>query len=633
MFHQISEENFLKSIIKLLVVYLVFTTESIMSFQMRNLPIFLKRRVGFHNMNTFIPKPSYLISSSNTLMCSKLLHDEHVMDESSLDFKNHPALATKKYSIPTILVPSAQVHTIISKTEFKSYLANTMTELDGVHPRVKVVRRLDDSGILDQSILEKNDYEDKSMRLVLLRPDALLENQNTEEVKFLKSFSVGPNITVSLDYTSFPIQGILSEILPPSALPPPTGFEQVGHILHLNLKDHHKPYGKLIGKLLLDRFSPRISCVIDKVGEVAGPYRTYPLEILACDSDQKYQTDTNKIKNSKDKYNPFWVEIQEAGINLQFDLQKVYWCSRLSGERAYLLKNELNLPISTLQENKDETLQDNASITKKRSRQSKRKHVEKGIEDSSNDHIIIADAFCGVGALCIQAYKQLSLNTGHDTKKNDSNDLSTSKVSVWANDWNADAVKFCRDNARRNGIKNIKKNKQIEFNNEGGFSVVCGDAFDFISELGMVSTNSDSDGRNLLPHHLLMNFPLDSPSFLGALRWWPSSQLNIETKVHLYTFARADDGYGEQNDYDNEFQSDNFRNAIEVAIDMVADSLVPEGGASEKSRFRGEYLNNLGCNVKAREVRDVAPGKVVVYVQFTVTKNLLKTMQGDFVDV
>ena len=632
MFHRVLEEKFSTSFLTLLVLYLVFIAEFIMSFQIRNLPVFLNRRVGFQ-INTFITKPPTqpcLISSSNTLMCSKLLHDESMTDESLQDLKNHPALATKKYSIPTIIVPSSQVHTIISKSEFKSYLANTMTELDGVHPRVKVVRKLDDSGI-DQSILETKDYEDKSMRLVLLRPGALLENKNTEEVKFLESFSLGPNITVSLNYTSFPIQGLLSEILPQSALPPPTGFEQVGHILHLNLKDHHKPYGKLIGKLLLDRFSPRISCVIDKVGEVAGPYRTYPLEILACDSDQKYQTDTNKIKNSKDKNNPFWVEIQEAGVNIQFDLQKVYWCSRLSGERAYLLKNELKLPAPTLQENKDETLNDTALITKKRSRQSKRKNDEKDTENSSKNHIIIADAFCGVGALCLQSYKQLATNTDQHTNKNDLNDLPTSKVSIWANDWNVDAVKFCRENARRNGIKNVKKN--IEFNDEGAFSVVCGDAFDFISELGMVSTNRDSEEGNLLPHHLLMNFPLDSPSFLGALRWWPSSQLNIETKVHLYTFARADDGYGNESDDDNDLQSNNFRSAIEVAIDMVADSLVPEGGASEKSSFRGEYLNKLGCNVKAREVRDVAPGKVVVYVQFTVTKNLLKTMQGDFVDV
>jgi len=43
-------------------------------------------------------------------------------------------------------------------------------------------------------------------------------------------------------------------------------------------------------------------------------------------------------------------------------------------------------------------------------------------------------------------------------------------------------------------------------------------------------------------------------------------------------------------------------------------------------------LDKMGCDVKAIEVRDVAPGKAVIYVSFKVTDTLLKVMQGDFVD-
>ena len=85
-------------------------------------------------------------------------------------------------------------------------------------------------------------------------------------------------------------------------------------------------------------------------------------------------------------------------------------------------------------------------------------------------------------------------------------------------------------------------------------------------------------------------------------------------RVHVYTFARGDE----------------VRTAAEVAIDMVANGLLPEGGYVEPSKFRGEYLDSLGCNVTAREVRDAAPGKLVICVSFSVTRMLLRRMQGDY---
>jgi tRNA G37 N-methylase Trm5 len=163
---------------------------------------------------------------------------------------------------------------------------------------------------------------------------------------------------------------------------------------------------------------------------------------------------------------------------------------------------------------------------------------------------------------------------------------------------NPDAVTYCRDSAERNGI---------DISNPEKFNVQCGDARDFIMNIG----TSTSD----LPHHLVLNFPLDSPSFLNALRWWPSGEkITDPPRVHVYTFARGDDE----------------RTASEAAIDMVADGLLPEGGYTEQSKFRGDYLNSMGCNVEAREIRDAAPGKVVICVSFSVTRVLLRRMQGDY---
>jgi len=206
-----------------------------------------------------------------------------------------------------------------------------------------------------------------------------------------------------------------------------------------------------------------------------------------------------------------------------------------------------------------------------------------------NEGELIADAFCGVGAFCI---------------------LSATKLgcTVLANDLNPSAVAYCRENSR----KNLKKGSK------GSVDVKCGDAFDFIQNLGSLP---------ILPHHIVMNFPLDSPSFLGSLRWWPvPAHMSVVPTIHLYTFARGDDNEREEED------GLPPRDAMEAAVDLVADALLPEGGAIKLSRYRRNVLNKMGCNVKTVEVRDVAPGKVVICVSFMVTNTLLKVMQGDFVD-
>jgi len=90
----------------------------------------------------------------------------------------------------------------------------------------------------------------------------------------------------------------------------------------------------------------------------------------------------------------------------------------------------------------------------------------------------------------------------------------------------------------------------------------------------------------------------------------------VTTTVHVYTFARADDTTN--------------RSVVDVAIDLVADNLLPTGGATIQQVNRKEELNSLGCQVTVKEVRDVAPGKAVLCVSFRATRVLIKHMQGDF---
>jgi tRNA (guanine37-N1)-methyltransferase len=458
--------------------------------------------------------------------------------------------------LPSIIVPAQHVHWLLSNKDspIKPYLATQMIELEGVHPKIKVVRdcayekgcdddqqpqRLKRILLGSHLALGGRDIDDDTTTLIrngsggalfeLTQQLPGLPEQIVERLVNDFEATPGKPECIHISYQNQPITRILSKMLPPEAQPPPSSYEQIGHVAHVNLRQPHLSHKRLIGRVMLDRLQPSIRTVVNKLGEVGGPYRTYQIDLIAGDDD-------------------YFVHVIEHGVSLFFDLRKVYWCTRLEGERTYMIQNEFQ------------------------------------------PNQLIADAFCGVGALCIRAA------TGKGCR-------------VLANDLNPDAVEYCKGSAGRNGI-DICQN--------GKFQVQCGDASQFIMNLGMgvsESSTTKKSGVSSLPDHLLLNFPSDSPSFLNALRWWPSGgQSESSPRVHVYTFARGDEE----------------RTAAEVAIDMVADGLLPEGGYVEPSMFRGEYLNELGCNIQAREIRDAAPGKLVICVSFNVTRLLLRRMQGDY---
>eukprot|EP00577_Skeletonema_sp_RCC1716_P006886 CAMPEP_0113429998 /NCGR_PEP_ID=MMETSP0013_2-20120614/32761_1 /TAXON_ID=2843 ORGANISM="Skeletonema costatum, Strain 1716" /NCGR_SAMPLE_ID=MMETSP0013_2 /ASSEMBLY_ACC=CAM_ASM_000158 /LENGTH=575 /DNA_ID=CAMNT_0000318783 /DNA_START=29 /DNA_END=1756 /DNA_ORIENTATION=- /assembly_acc=CAM_ASM_000158 len=428
--------------------------------------------------------------------------------------------------LPSISVPAKHIHWLLSNKDspIKSFLAHTMDEFEGIHPKIKVVRNLD-----------QDDDDDQVRKRILLSSTELIPDDTFQLLQEKYHARMEDTFNICIPHHQQPVTRILSKILPEEAQPPPSSYEQVGHVVHVNLKAQHVDYGKIIGSILLDRLQPTTKTVVNKLGEVGGPFRTYQMGLLAGEDD-------------------YFVHVVEHGVSLYFDLRKVYWCTRLEGERTYMLKNEFQ------------------------------------------PNQIIADAFCGCGAQLIRA-------------------ASKKGCRIVANDLNPDAVEYCKESARKNGIDV----------SPGNFDVQCGDAREFIMNLGMRMSESSSTtpasdttiNAFKLPHHLLLNFPLDSPSFLNALRWWPSGEvMDPPPRIHVYTFARGDED----------------RTEAEVAIDMVADGLLPEGGYSIASKFRGDYLNELGCNVEAREIRDAAPGKLVICVSFSASRTLLRRMQGDFFD-
>ena len=437
---------------------------------------------------------------------------------------NHPNLK-RTLRFPTWIVPSAHCQKLLSSPLLQEHLGRE----ENIQPRIRIAR----------SYRPKDDDSEGTGQVLLLRNPAAPplssdtlealwksldhdddDDDNDDDDDGGKSTAVGsllrdgPVVEIPVTHRNWTVSHILKQLLPVRVHPPPTAFEQVGHVAHLNLREAHLAYGRLIGNVLCECHGSQIKTVVNKVGEVSGKHRTYQMDLLAGRPD----------------YN---VRVLENGVTLRFDLSKVYWCSRLSGERKYLIQHEFR---------SGET---------------------------------IADPFCGVGALCLQTKRHLP------------------SCIVWANDWNPHAVEAFEENARSHKVR-VEK-------------LECRDADEFLMDLGLLHGHE-------LPHHVVMNYPLEATKFLPALRWWPTKPTDRKTMVHIYTFARADPSTN--------------RSVLDVAVDQVADGLLP---TPEPCPGDGEHLNELGCNVRARLVRDVSPNKVVVCVSFEVTQRLLRHMQGDYV--
>ncbi|KAI1178746.1 Met-10+ like-protein-domain-containing protein [Nemania sp. FL0916] len=123
---------------------------------------------------------------------------------------------------------------------------------------------------------------------------------------------------LSLDYDYWNYGDVMRSLLP---LEPrdaddgiPVGFNQAGHVAHLNLREGFLPYKKLIAEVLLDK-NPSVRTVINKVAHVGteSEFRTFAYEVLAGDSDLN-------------------VEARENDCVYHFDYAKVYWNSKLESE-------------------------------------------------------------------------------------------------------------------------------------------------------------------------------------------------------------------------------------------------------------------------------------------------------------
>ncbi|XP_062433103.1 tRNA (guanine(37)-N1)-methyltransferase [Rhea pennata] len=165
------------------------------------------------------------------------------------------------------------------------------------------------------------DPDDENSRLLILDPHKIPEfslGESDQEV--LKQFNIPPVVCkydLELTYDNFKSEEILRAVLP-TGQDVTSGFSRVGHIAHLNLRDHQLPYRYLIGQVIIDK-NPGVTCVVNKTSIIDNTYRNFQMEVLAGESN-------------------LVTKVKENNIAYELDFSKVYWNPRLSTEHGRIVE-------------------------------------------------------------------------------------------------------------------------------------------------------------------------------------------------------------------------------------------------------------------------------------------------------
>lgn len=122
--------------------------------------------------------------------------------------------------------------------------------------------------------------------------------------------------SVTMTYDNFQANDIFKAVLPREQ-DGFSSFSKVGHMVHLNLREHLFAYKNLIAQVLYDKV-PNTRTVVNKLDAIDNTYRNFQMEVLAGDNDMM-------------------VKVCENKCTYEFDFSKVYWNPRLSTEHERII--------------------------------------------------------------------------------------------------------------------------------------------------------------------------------------------------------------------------------------------------------------------------------------------------------
>ena len=149
----------------------------------------------------------------------------------------------RTYRLPSILIPRQQISKVMRSNIVTPYLPGVF---QNVFPKPKVVRDVDESLIahedngemkaivLDAQLAENASNDSSFVSISTAFPG--LPDKISRELEDQYLARPGPSMDVKIPSSWLSLDTLLREALPQSAYPVPSGFEEIGHILHLNLR-------------------------------------------------------------------------------------------------------------------------------------------------------------------------------------------------------------------------------------------------------------------------------------------------------------------------------------------------------------------------------------------------------------
>jgi tRNA (guanine37-N1)-methyltransferase len=437
--------------------------------------------------------------------------------------------------------------------------------LSGANENRKVYRKIvldpKRSGIscIPSSTSYNNDNSSNNTKM-----NDILKSLLEEEEDYGNNCRLGRH-TITLSYDDWTTEEILTRLLVPEGIQEiPSAFEAVGHLAHVNLRKELLPYKYLVGKVLLEKNSPRIQTVVNKLGSIDTKYRTFGMEIIA---NSNGNGNSNSNNNEDDNNNWSDVVVKEEGCEYRLDFRKVYWNSRLGGEHRRLVQ----------------LIQQDAV---------NRINIKTEPQQVSSSVVVVADLMAGIGPFAIpltagtKMMMPIPLTTGTTKKMPDNTHNASLPIEVYANDLNPISYEYLVINAKRNKCDYINCNDDlvVECNKPQSCKlyVYNMDARAFCHQL---------QDRKIRPDHYIMNLPATALEFLDAFRGYPTtSSLSQQPQIHVHCFAPKD----------IQESRTEIWNRIETALGCSLD----------------EKLDN----VTIYPVRDVAPNKNMYCVSFRLPK-------------
>lgn len=207
---------------------------------------------------------------------------------------------------------------VLDRSLFDKQIEVPSLQLDGGAVNLNKVMPLVKTKLLKMDKLKPVQDTDRG-KTILLHPMAVQAFTDLP-VDDLKELSVTEEAftphSLSLSYDNWRADELLKYILPADQ-EQLTSYSRVGHIIHLNLREHLLPYKSIIAQVLRDKLVG-IRTVVNKAQSIDNTYRNFQLELLVGDPD----------------YN---VTVKENGVTYEFDFSTVYWNPRLSMEHERIV--------------------------------------------------------------------------------------------------------------------------------------------------------------------------------------------------------------------------------------------------------------------------------------------------------